>query len=243
VGTCSSVEKDYADPMNIGIIGSGNMGRSLGIVWAELGHQVFFGGRNQEQARQAAALTEGRAQHGSNDEAARHGDVLLYSARGIPPAEILQQPDSLDGKVVIDLNNSEIPADFDYQPIQISLAEKLQQEVPRARVVKAYNTFPQEVLELCPDKIRAFKVATFVAGDDQGARKTVLQLSEELGLEPIDCGPLKRARLLEGLGDFIRFLIIGGGRPGANFSLVDVPDVANPRLGGRRPAGGQPAAE
>ena len=29
--------------MKIGIIGSGNMGRSLGILWAELGHQVFFG--------------------------------------------------------------------------------------------------------------------------------------------------------------------------------------------------------
>jgi 8-hydroxy-5-deazaflavin:NADPH oxidoreductase len=62
----------------------------------------------------------------------------------------------------------------------------------------------------------------------------VLELSRKLGLDPIDCGPLKRARLLEGLADFIRFLLIGGGRPDANFSLVDVPDVENPRLGGRK---------
>jgi len=27
--------------MKIGIIGSGNMGRSLGILWAEQGHEVF----------------------------------------------------------------------------------------------------------------------------------------------------------------------------------------------------------
>jgi 8-hydroxy-5-deazaflavin:NADPH oxidoreductase len=220
--------------MKIGIVGSGNMGRSLGIVWAELGHQLFFGARNRAQAEQAAALTGGRAQYGSNDEAARHGEVLLYSARGIAPAAVLQQPDSLDGKVVIDLNNSAIPPDFDYDPIQLSLAEKLQQQIPRARVVKAYNTFPQEVIELCPDKIREFKVAAFVAGDDPGARNTVLQLSRELGFDPIDCGPLKRARLLEGLGDFIRFLIIGGGRPDANFSMVDVPDTVAPRLGGRQ---------
>jgi predicted dinucleotide-binding enzyme len=101
--------------------------------------------------------------------------------------------------------------------------------------VKAYNTFPQEIIELFPDRIRQFKVATFVAADDPQARNTVIDLSRELGLDPIDCGPLNRARLLEGLADFIRFLMIGGGRPDANFSIVDVPDAENPRLGGRKP--------
>jgi predicted dinucleotide-binding enzyme len=220
--------------MKIGIIGSGNMGRSLGIVWTELGHQVFFGGRDLEKARQAAALTHGKAQFGTNDEAARFGDILVYSLRGIPPSEALQRVESLDNKIVIDLNNSEIPPDFAYRPITISHAEKLQQQIPRARVVKAYNTFPQEIIELFPDKIRQFKVAAFVAADDQNARNTVIELSRELGLEPIDCGPLQRAALLEGLADFIRFLLVGGGRPDANFSIVDVPDAENPRLGGRQ---------
>jgi predicted dinucleotide-binding enzyme len=221
--------------MKIGIIGSGNMGRSLGIVWTELGHEVFFGGRDPEQARQAAGFTQGRARYGTNDEAAIFGDVLLYSLRGVDPSEALPQLDSLDNKIVIDLNNSEIPSDFAYDPITISHAEKLQQQIPRSRVVKAYNTFAQEIIELFPDRIRQFKVATFVAADDPQARKTVIDLSRELGLDPIDCGPLKRARLLEGLADFIRFLMIGGGRPDANFSIVDVPDAENPRLGGRKP--------
>ena len=220
--------------MKIGIIGSGNMGRSLGIVWSELGHEVFFGGRDPEQARQVAALTHGKARYGSNDEAALFGDILVYSLRGIPPSEALPRAGSLDGKIVIDINNSEIPPDFEYPPITISHAEKLQQQIPKARVVKAYNTFPQEIIELFPDRISRFKVATFVAGNDPDARDTVLELSRKLGLDPIDCGPLKRARLLEGLADFIRFLLIGGGRPDANFSLVDVPDVENPRLGGRK---------
>ncbi len=222
--------------MNIGIIGSGNMGRSLGIVWAELGHHVFFGARNIEQARQAATLAQGKAKYGSNDEAALHGEVVVYSVRDVSPSTVLERVESLDGKVVVDLNNSEIPPDFEYGPIHLSHAEKLQQQIPKARVVKAYNTFAQEIIELCPEKIRQFKVAALVAADDQSARNTVLELSRELGLDAIDCGPLKRARLLEGLGDFIRFLIIGGGRPNANFSLVDVPDAVIPRLGGRQPS-------
>jgi predicted dinucleotide-binding enzyme len=221
--------------MKIGIIGSGNMGRSLGIVWTELGHEVFFGGRDLEQARQAAALTQGKARYGTNDEAALFGEVLLYSLRAVAPSKALDRVDSLDNKIVIDLNNSEIPTDFAYEPITISHAEMLQQQIPRAHVVKAYNTFTQEIIELSPNRIRQFKVATFIAADDQNARKTVIELSRELGLDPIDCGPLRRARLLEGLADFIRFLMIGGGRPDANFSIVDIPDAEKPRLGGRQP--------
>jgi 8-hydroxy-5-deazaflavin:NADPH oxidoreductase len=148
----------------------------------------------------------------------------------------LKDVSSLNEKVVIDLNNSAIPADFEFDPIDRSHAEKLQGQIPKARVVKAYNTFPQEVIELSPDKIRPYRVAAFIAGDDQKARETVLALSRELGLEAIDCGPLKRARLLEGLADFIRFLIIGGGRPNANFSIVDVLDTEEQRLGGRQPS-------
>ena len=220
--------------MKIGIIGSGNMGRSLGVVWTELGHEVFFGARNLEQARGAAALTNGKARFDSNDEAAAFGEVLLYSLRGVSPSEALAQVGSLENKVLIDLNNSEIPPNFAYEPITISLAEKLQQEVPRARVVKAYNTFPQEIIEHFPDKIRQVKIATFVAGDDQDARNIVLELSREIGLDPIDCGPLRHARLIEGLGDLIRYLLIGGGKPDANFAIADVPDVASPRLGGRQ---------
>jgi 8-hydroxy-5-deazaflavin:NADPH oxidoreductase len=222
--------------MKIGIIGSGNMGRSLGVVWSELGHEVFFGARNLEQARAAAALTNGKARFGSNDEAAAFGDVLLYSLRGVSPSDALAQVSFLENKVLIDLNNSEIPPDFAYAPITISLAEKLQQQIPRARVVKAYNTFPQEIIELFPDKIRQFKVATFVAADDQEARNIVLELSREIGLDAIDCGPLRRARLIEGLGDFIRYLLIAGGHPDANLAIVDVPDVESPRLGGRQPS-------
>jgi predicted dinucleotide-binding enzyme len=236
VGTCPYIYAVYGPAMKIGIIGSGNMGRSFGIVWAELGHQVFFGGRDLEQARRAAALTGGKAQYGTNDEAASFGDILVYSLRGVAPSEALQRIDSLDNKIVIDLNNSDIPPDFAYQPITISHAENLQEQIPRARVVKAYNTIPQEIIELFPDRIRPFKVAAFIAADDQKARNTVLELSRELGLDPVDCGPLRRARLLEGLADFIRFLMIGGGRPDGNFSIVDVPDVETPRLGGRQPS-------
>jgi 8-hydroxy-5-deazaflavin:NADPH oxidoreductase len=68
--------------MKIGIIGSGNMGRSLGILWAEQGHQVFFGARTLEKGRAIADAAGQGTQGGTNDQAAAFGEVLLYSVRG-----------------------------------------------------------------------------------------------------------------------------------------------------------------
>jgi len=43
--------------MKIGIVGTGNMGRSLGLVWAECGHEVFFGARNLESESSSRIIT------------------------------------------------------------------------------------------------------------------------------------------------------------------------------------------
>lgn len=111
--------------MKIGIIGSGNMGRSLGILWAEQGHQVFFGARTVQKGQAVAELAGKGTQGGTNDEAAVFGDVLLYSARGVDPSEVLTSTAVLTGKILIDPNNSNIPEGFAYEPIVKSLAEKL----------------------------------------------------------------------------------------------------------------------
>ncbi|MEM7360773.1 MAG: NAD(P)-binding domain-containing protein, partial [Pseudomonadota bacterium] len=91
--------------MNIGIIGTGNMGRALGILWAEQGHSIVFGARTIEKAERAATLAGGNARAASNREAAIASDVLLYTARGIHPEIVVGEESLLDGKIMIDCNN------------------------------------------------------------------------------------------------------------------------------------------
>jgi len=67
---------------------------------------------------------------------------VLYTVRGVNPAEVLTEIKILDGKILIDCNNFDIPEGFAYAPI--ALAEKLATEVPNAHVV-AFNTTAQEV--------------------------------------------------------------------------------------------------
>jgi 8-hydroxy-5-deazaflavin:NADPH oxidoreductase len=161
--------------------------------------------------------------------------VLLYSARGVDPAEVLTSTAVLTGKILIDPNNSNIPEGFAYEPIVKSLAEILAEQVPQAIVVKAFNTMAQEVFELAPAPLKDHHVSVFVASDDAKTKQVVMQLAEEIGFVAIDSGILRNARLLEGISDFVRFLAIGQLQ---NFyttiSVKVLPTVEQLRLGGRQ---------
>jgi 8-hydroxy-5-deazaflavin:NADPH oxidoreductase len=221
--------------MKIGIIGSGNMGRSLGLLWAEQGHEVFFGARTAEKGQSVAAFVERGTQGGTNDEAGMFGDVLLYTVRGVNPTEVFTSVEVVSDKILIDCNNFEIPEGFAYPPIVQSLAEKLASEVPNARVVKAFNTMAQEVFELAPNPLKDYQVSVFVCGDDIEARQVVMKLAEDIGFVAVDCGELRHARLVEGLGDFIRFIIMGQLQNlYATISVNVLPAASEQRLGGRQ---------
>ncbi|RUT07695.1 hypothetical protein DSM106972_019550 [Dulcicalothrix desertica PCC 7102] len=221
--------------MKIGIIGSGNMGRSLGILWAEQGHQVFFGSRDSEKGKAVAQKAGLGTQGGTNDEAAAFADVILWTARGVMPSELLSNKEVLNGKIIIDCNNQDIPEEFAYPAIVESLAEKLASDVPNARVVKAFNTMAQEVFELAPAPLKDYQVSVFVAGDDEQARSTVMQLATVIGFAPVDSGVLRNARLVEGLGDFIRMIMIGQQQGSyATISVNVLPKAEQQRLGGRQ---------
>ena len=223
--------------MKIGIIGSGNMGRSLGILWAEQGHQVFFCARTTEKGKAVAEFARCGTQGGTNDEAATFGDVLLYTVRGINPLEVLASTEILTGKILIDPNNFDIPEDFNYPPIVKSLAEKLAEEVPDARVVKAFNTISMENFELAPQSLKDYSVSVFVAADDPTAKQVVMRLAQEIGFNPIDSGTLRNTRLIEGLADLYRFLVIHqqmGAYTALSFNVF--PPVQTQRLGGRQPS-------
>ena len=208
--------------MKIGILGTGNMGTALGVGWTRSGHDVCFGSRDAAKAAKVAEEAGPNARAGSFDDAATFGDVLLYTLRDVPPTKLLRDAGVLDGKIVIDCNNSEFldPA-RGTTPLARpgeSFAERIAKDVPRARVVKAFNTHPAAVLALDADTLRPQRISAFVAGDDPAARDVVQQLARDVGLAPIDSGELDRAYLLEGLADFLRFQIVAMGH-GAFTSL------------------------
>jgi predicted dinucleotide-binding enzyme len=204
--------------MKIGIVGTGNMGRALGLRWTRAGHEVLFGSRDLSKAKAIAESSSGSPQAGDFDAAAAFGDVILYTIRDHLPSSVLREPAALSGKIVIDCNNSAILGldvpDPDHRPgihfttPNPSLAERLAADAPGARVVKAFNTMASQVIELDRDRLAQQRVSVFLCSDDAPAKSVVKSLAEELGFAGVDCGALERARLVESVGDFIRFQII-----------------------------------
>jgi 8-hydroxy-5-deazaflavin:NADPH oxidoreductase len=82
-----------------------------------------------------------------------------------------------------------------------SAAEELQKQLPKARVVKAFNTVFAK--NQSTGRVGNEQITAFLAGDDPKAKQTVMQLTREMGYDPVDCGPLKSARYLEPMAALI----------------------------------------
>ena len=79
--------------MKIGIIGSGDIGGSLGRLWAQAGHEVFFSSRHPEQLSGLVEQAGKCAQVGTAEEAIAFADIILeaipFSATMSLPADAL----------------------------------------------------------------------------------------------------------------------------------------------------------
>ena len=218
--------------MRIGIIGTGNMGRTIGVRLAQLGHDILFGSREAQQGQDAASLAAHGARAGTNDDAARHGEVLVWTIREPDPAAVLSDPAILDGKVVININNRDYAGEvMEDAWFGQAIAEAFQAHAPRARVVKALNVVAMETLDTSPEKLHAAEAQVFVAGDDADAKRVVGELLYELGFKAVDLGTGPAAfRAAEALGDVIRLLMIGaklGGRANLQLRMLPGPDLGS----------------
>ncbi|MFL5309413.1 MAG: NADPH-dependent F420 reductase [Myxococcales bacterium] len=206
--------------MKIGIIGTGQMGRALGVRWARAGHQVLFGSRDAAKARAVALGCS--AESGDLDAAAAFGDAVLYTVRDVLPSSELRRPRALAGKILIDCNNTavlglDVPdperrPGFHFVAAVPSLAERIAVDVPWARVVKAFNTVPSRVIELEQERLRRARVSIFVCSDDAEAKAAVTSLAEDLGFIGVDAGGLAQAGMIETVADAVRFQIVVQGR-------------------------------
>jgi len=183
--------------MKIGIIGSGNMGSGLGKIWAKKGHEVIFSySRNQERlAGLAASVLHAKA--GTPAEAA-HADVILLSVRWPDLPDALRQAGSLNNRIVIDCTN---PLKPDLSGLELgyttSAAEEIARMAPGAKVVKAFNTAFAQVYEEHSRLFGSRRASMLYCSDDAEAKSVVAKLITDVGFDPVDCGPLSAARLLE----------------------------------------------
>jgi predicted dinucleotide-binding enzyme len=191
--------------MQIAIIGRGNVGRALEEGLRRVGHEVRTCGKAPEEVREAAAW----------------GEVVIlavpYPQLDAAAAEI---GDAADGKPLVDVSNALSPGRQFAGSAERSAAEQLQDALPGARVVKAFNTM--FAAEMTTGHAKGEQLSLFVAANDAGAKQRIMELGRELGHDAIDAGPLANARWLEALGFLNIQLAMGPSKLGRDigFRLV-----------------------
>lgn len=186
--------------MNIGIIGSGNVGSGLGRLWAQKDHRIIFSFSRNTEKLKVLADTGSNTSSGSPAEAVLQSEIILLSVRWDTVRDALKAAGPLDGKIVIDCTN---PLREDLMGLAIghttSAAEEIAKMAPGARVVKAFNSVFAEVYHSESRLFGSRMPTMFYCGDDGDAKKIAAKLIRETGFIPTDSGPLTSARYLEPL--------------------------------------------
>ena len=191
--------------MKIGIIGKGHVGNALATGLSHAGHEIKFGHRDPEEPVA---------------EAAKWGEVIIFAVPHDAIADVAEAVGSAaDGKVLVDVTNA-IGGNMGLTVgFSTSAAEELQKMLPKARVVKAFNTVfaPNQ----SKGRLGGEQLTLFVAGDDASAKETVIRFGREIGFDSVDTGPLKSARYLEPMAILLINMGYGLGMgTGIGFRLV-----------------------
>jgi predicted dinucleotide-binding enzyme len=207
--------------MKVGILGTGTVGRTLAEAFAAKGHDVTIGTRDVEALMTRTEPDQSRtppfsawhAEHedvavGTHADAGAFGELLVNSTAGTGSVEALRAAGAkdLDGRIVIDTSNA---LDFStgFPPSLLvgntdSLAETIQREFPRIRVVKAWNTMTAALMTN-PGMLAGGDHTIPICGNDDEAKKEVTSLLESFGWRDVlDLGDLTGARAMEGYMPF-----------------------------------------
>ena len=188
--------------MSIGIVGAGNMGRSIATQLAKTGKDVTLTDRNPGKAEAVVAEIAADGVRAADVSDALASDVVVLALWYPGTTDFAgEHAAQLDGKIVVDISN---PLDESWIRLGIdpstSSAELLAQQLPGSRIVKAFNTTHEPVL--AEGQLDGVALDVLLASDDDAAKSHVSELVKAAGLRPIDAGQLDNARLLERLTAF-----------------------------------------
>lgn len=185
----------------VGIVGTGDMGDSLGPRFAELGYAVVYGSRrpDSESAQKLARDTGHGARVTTQKEAAQSADLVVLAVGWPAMRTVATSLGSLDGKIIIDISTAAKQAEDGYfiSVVETSSGEMIQAWNPGARVVKAFATQASYVVD--DPQVVGGTVSVPIAADDRAAKEEVARIVAAMGMDPVDAGPLRYSREIEAL--------------------------------------------
>jgi NADPH-dependent F420 reductase len=194
--------------MRIGIIGgTGREGRGLALRWARAGHSIVIGSRDAARAQEKARELGDRIEGGTNEDAARAGEVAVLTVPYAAHAETLRGlVDPLAGRILLDITVPLQPPKVSQVHLPEGGSAALEAQAllgPGVRVVAGLHHVTSAHLG---DPDHAIDCDVLVCGDDEAAKSAVLGLVGDLGLRGLDAGVLRNSIALEALTPVLLYL-------------------------------------
>ena len=183
-------------PSRIGVIGSGNIGGTVGGLWVKRGHPVLFSSRHPEELKAMVAKLGSLAQAGSVEQAVAFGEVLFIAVPyGAIPQIGRDYSAAMKGKVMLDACNAVSARDgaIAEEVEQNGIGITTQKYFPGVHVVRAFNTMSYAVFAREANRPDP-KLAIPIAGDDPKAVQVAAALVRDAGFDPVPVGTLADAR-------------------------------------------------
>lgn len=184
----------------ISILGAGK----VGIVFAQLaikaGYTVYIAGSGSpEKIALTASILAPGAMAVTKETAAQKGDIVILA---LPLSKFRSIPkEALAHKLVIDAMNHWYEVDgprSDTLDDVLSSSEAVQAFLPDSTVVKALSHMGyHELHDFAAPKGSPKRKAIAIASNDTSATRTVAQLVNTLGFDPVEINPLSSGRQLE----------------------------------------------
>jgi predicted dinucleotide-binding enzyme len=189
--------------MNVGILGSGDVGKALARAFVSRGHKVTVASREPQKLAEFVHEHPDKLHAATFEETARAGELLVLSVAFAVAKEAIDLAGTANfaGKVLIDVTN---PLKFEQgKPPTLAVSgndsagESVQRWLPGARVVKSFNTVGHALF--VDPKFPNGPPTMFVAGNDDEAKNTVEQIAESFGWLVVDAGTIEASRYLEAM--------------------------------------------
>ena len=186
-------------PLKIGIIGSGNIGSTVGTLWVKAGHQVLFSSRHPEELKSLVDGLGPLARAGSVRDALTFGDVVFIGVPyGAYPQIGKDYAKEFVGKIVLDAGNAVLARDGEIaKPARENgVALTSAKLLAGARIVRAFNILNFRKVAGNANRPDG-RIAMPIASDDQEALKVASSLVRDAGFDPVVVGSLQRSKLFE----------------------------------------------
>lgn len=188
----------------VGILGSGDVGKTLAKGFLKHGYQVAIGTDHAEKLAEFKRENP-QIETVTFEQAAQSGDIVVLCVKGTIAEKIIEKVKRhLSGKTVIDTTNpiADAPPENGvlkyFTSLEESLMERLQKIAPDAQFVKAFNSIGSALI-INPDFRDNTKPTMFICGNNDDAKKKVYEILEKFGFEIEDMGKAESARAIEPL--------------------------------------------